>query len=141
MANTKNLDLNNIKIGGKLYKSILIYYIGYLAPNSVKPLYHIINNKNGYIAESNVSKYLTLVPTDESKDKLKKYREIWSKTKDLTISTYNNADNYDEKYMKIKFNSDDENCMTIITVTSVFHEGNKYSPKVFLNDYLYKLAG
>ena len=108
MANTKNLDLNNIKIGGKLYKSILIYYIGYLAPNSVKPLYLIINNKNGYIAESNVSKYLTLVPTDESKDKLKKYREIWSKTKDLTLSTYNNADNYDEKYMKIKFNSDDD---------------------------------
>ena len=80
------LLLYNIKIGGKLYKNILIYYIGYLAPNSVKPLYLIINNKNGYIAESTVSKYLILVPTDESKDNLKKYEEIWSKTKDLTRS-------------------------------------------------------
>ena len=27
-------------------------------------------------------------------------------TRDLTRSKINNADNYDEKYMKIKFNSD-----------------------------------
>ena len=31
-----------------------------------------------------------------------------NKIKDLIKSITNNSDNYDEKYMKIKFNSDDE---------------------------------
>ena len=31
-----------------------------------------------------------------------------SKFKDLIRSITNNSDNYDEKYMKIKFNSDDD---------------------------------
>ena len=29
IINTKNFDLNNIKVDEKLYKNILIYYIGY----------------------------------------------------------------------------------------------------------------
>ena len=31
---------------------ILICYVGYVTPNSVKPLYLIINRKNGYFEES-----------------------------------------------------------------------------------------
>ena len=31
--------------------------------------------------ENNGNMYLTLVPNDESKDKLKKYKEIWRKIK------------------------------------------------------------
>ena len=65
IINFKNLDPNNFKIDKKSYKNILIYYIGYVAPNSLKPLYLIINNTNGYIGESNGNKYLTLLPTDE----------------------------------------------------------------------------
>ena len=38
---------------------------------------------NWYIEESNGDKYLMLVPTDESKGKLKKYYELWSKIKDV----------------------------------------------------------
>ena len=49
-----------------------------------------------------------LVPTNESKEKIKKYEELWSKTRDLIRSVTKNADDYDEKYMKIKFNSDNE---------------------------------
>ena len=49
-----------------------------------------------------------LVPTNESKEKIKKYEELWSKTRDLIRSVTKNADDYDEKHMKIKFNSDDE---------------------------------
>ena len=49
-----------------------------------------------------------LVPTNESKEKIKKYEELWSKTRDLIRSVTKNADDYDEKYMKIKFNSDEE---------------------------------
>ena len=51
---------------------------------------------------------MILVPTDESKDTLKKYKEMWSKVRDLIRSITNNSEDYDEKYMKIKFNSDDD---------------------------------
>ena len=46
-----------------------------------------------------------LVSTDESKDTLKKNEELWKKIRDLVRSITYNSDNYDEKYMKIKFNS------------------------------------
>ena len=58
-----------------------------------------------------------------------------------------NSDDYNEKYMKIKFNSDDElplnkmievPCMVIV-VKAFFHENNKYYPQVFLDECLYKL--
>ena len=49
-----------------------------------------------------------LVPTNESIEKIKKYEEMWSKIRHLIRSMTKNSDDYDEKYMKIKFNSDDE---------------------------------
>ena len=42
---------------------------------SLNPLNLTINKINGYIEESNGNKYLTLIPTDESKDTLKKYEK------------------------------------------------------------------
>ena len=83
IINIKNVGPNNIKINEKLYNDILIYCIGYRTPNSVWPVHPIINNTKGYIEESNENKYLTLIPTDERKDNLKWYLEIWSKIKDL----------------------------------------------------------
>ena len=79
-----------------------------------------------------------LVPTNESKKK-KKYEELWSKIKYLIRSITKNSDDYDEKYMKIKFDSDDELLLNkkieissmIIVIRAVFHENNKYSPQVF----------
>ena len=50
---------------------------------------------NGYFEEIHENKYLTLVPTSESKEKIKR-------------SINKNLDDYGYKYMKIKFNSDDE---------------------------------
>ena len=55
-----------------------------------------------------IMKYLTLVPTNESKEETKKYEELWIKIRDLIRSITKNSDDYDEKYMKIKFNSDNE---------------------------------
>ena len=43
-------------------------------------LYLIFRNVNGYFEEINKSKYLTLVPNDESKEQIK---ELWSKIRDL----------------------------------------------------------
>ena len=50
--------------------------------------------------EINESKHLTLVPTNESKEKIKEYEELRSKIRDLVRSVTKNSDDYDEKYMK-----------------------------------------
>ena len=71
-------------------------------------MYLIFNKVNGYFEDINGNKYLTLVPTNESKEKIKKYGELWIKIRDLIRLITENSDDYDEKYMKIKFNSDDE---------------------------------
>ena len=88
---------------------------------------------------------MKLVLTDESKYILEKYEELWNKIKNFIRSKTNNSDDYDEKYMKIKFNSDDdlplkktlEPCNMIALVRSVFHEDKKYCLQVFLNECLY----
>ena len=85
MSNRKfYFDPNNTKIDERLSKNILIYYIRYVTIkdskyvkiNSVNPLYLIIKKFNGYFEESNKSDYLTLVPTNESKEKIKKYERF-----------------------------------------------------------------
>ena len=67
-------------------------------------------------------------PTVESKEKIKKYEELWSKVKDLLRPIPNNSDGYNDEYIKIKFHSDYDlpiNKMieidnTAVTVTAVF---------------------
>ena len=63
---------------------------------------------NGYFEEINGNEYLTLVPANESKEKIKKYEELWSKIRDLIGSITKISDEYDKKYMKIKFNWDEK---------------------------------
>ena len=41
--------------------------------------------------------------TDEIKDSLKMCKELWNRIKYLIRSITNNLDNYDEKYLKIRF--------------------------------------
>ena len=80
--NIKNFDSNNFKIDEKSHKNILIYYIRYVTIkdskyvkiDSVNPLYLIFNKVNRYSEEINGDKYLTLVPTNENKEKIKK---VW----------------------------------------------------------------
>ena len=52
---------------------------------------------NGNFEDINKNKYLTLAPSNESKEKIKKYEELRSKIKDLIRSVTKNADNYDKK--------------------------------------------
>ena len=49
-----------------------------------------------------------LFPTNEGKDKNEKYEELWSKIQDLIRLITINSDDSEKKYMKTKFNSDDE---------------------------------
>ena len=82
----------------------------YVKIYSVNILNLIFRYMNGYFEEINGNKYLTIVATNESKEKIKKYEELGIKIRDLIRSITKNSDDYDydEKYMKIKFNSDDE---------------------------------
>ena len=152
-VNIEYFDPNNIKIDENSYKNILIYYIGYVAIKeyikmySVNPLYLIFRYVNGYFKKNNGNKYLTLVPTNESKENTKKYEVLFIKTRSLIRSITKNSDDYDEKYMEIKFNSDDEFILNktievpkiAIVVRAVFHENNKYYPQVSLDECLYKI--
>ena len=55
------------------------------------------------------------------------------------------SDDYDEKYMTIKFNSDDELILDKaieipgmkIVVRAIFYENNKYYQQIFLDEYMY----
>ena len=148
IINVKSFDPNKIKIDEKLYKNILTSYIGYVTikdskyvkTDSVNYLYLIINKVNGYFEEINGNKYLTLVPTNESKEIIKKYEELWSKIRNLIWSITKKSDDDNEKYMKIKFNSVDDLPLNktieihyvIIVARAVFNENKKYYPQVFL---------
>ena len=48
----------------------------YVKIDSVNPVYHIINKVNEHFEGINKSKYLMLVPTNESKGKIEKYEEL-----------------------------------------------------------------
>ena len=69
---------------------------------------------------------------------------MWTKIRDLIRLANKNSNDYDEKYMKIKFNWDDELPLNktieiptkTIIVRAVFHEYKKYYPQVFLDECL-----
>ena len=79
--------------------------------------------------------------------KAKKCEEMWSKIIDFTRSITKDSDDLDEKYMKIKFDWDDDlpvNKMieihdVTIVVRAVFHEDKKSYPQAFLDECLYKI--
>ena len=52
----------------------------YVKINSGNPLYLIFNKLNGYFEETNGNKYLTLVPTNENKKKLKNIKNYGLKS-------------------------------------------------------------
>ena len=55
----------------------------YVKINSVNPLCLIFIKVNGYFEETNGNKYLTPIPANESKEKIKKYEELWIKLREI----------------------------------------------------------
>ena len=115
---------------------------------SVNPLYLIIAHANGYIEEKGVNKYLIFDSTDENKELLKKYSDVWNGIKDKIKEVSSGLCDYEKDYMKIKFNADDDlplnkplkfHNMTIV-IRSVFEEDGKLYSQVFLDDTLYELS-
>ena len=58
----------------------------YVEFNIVNHLYFIFSKVNGYFEEVNRNKYLIIVSTNESKERITRYEEVWSKIRDLTRS-------------------------------------------------------
>ena len=113
----KDFDARLLKIDKKSYKNIGIYNIGYITIKkiddceniySVNPLYLLVNHANGYIEEKGVNKYLIFDSTDENKELLKKYNDIWNGIKNKIEEVSNGECDYEKDYMKIKFNSNDD---------------------------------
>ena len=108
----------------------------------------LVNHANGYIEEKGVNKYLIFDSTDENKELLKKYNDVWNGIKSKIKEISSGECDYEKYYMKIKFNSDDDlplikslkfHAMTIV-IRSVFEEDGKLYPQVFLDDGLYELT-
>ena len=87
MINIKKFHSNLLKIDKKLQKDIGIYNIGYITViklydceniYSINPLYLIITHASGYIEEKGVNEYLVLDSTDENKELLKKYNDVFN---------------------------------------------------------------
>ena len=113
----ENFDVRLLRIDKKSYKDIGIYNIGYITKkkiddciniNSVNPLYLNITHSNGYIEEKGANKYLVFDSTDENKELLKKYNDVFNGIRNKIKEINSNKCDYEKDYMKIKFNSDDD---------------------------------
>ena len=83
----KTFDSKNLKLDKKTYKDLDIYNIGYVTKkkigdcydgNGVNHLYLRINNASGCIEEKDSNKYLIFDSTDENKDLLKRYNDVFN---------------------------------------------------------------
>ena len=109
----------------------------------------LVNYSSGYTEEKYGNKYFIFDDSvNENKGLLKKYADVWDGIKyEIKTITCGKENDYEKDYMKIKFNSDDDlplnkplkfHAMTII-IRSVFEEGGKLYPQVFLDDCFYGL--
>ena len=85
----------------------MIKYLKHVNTYIVNALYLIFNKVKGCFEEIKGNTYLTLVPTNKSKE-TKKYEELGSNIRELIRLIIKNSDDHDEKYIKIKCNSDDK---------------------------------
>ena len=75
--------------------------------NSVNPLYLMINRIKGHFEEKDGDKYLIITP--KNGDTIQKYQEVFDRLKEIIkkINDYSQPIKYDDNYMKIDFNTDD----------------------------------
>ena len=99
-------------------------------------MYLGITHVNGYIEEKGMNKYLVFDSTDENKELLKKYNDVFNGIRDKTKEINSIECDYEKDYMKIKFNLDDDLpldkllkfCLMTITIRYIFEEDGKLYP-------------
>ena len=74
----------------------------------MNPLYLNITHASGHIEEKSMNKYLVFDSTDENKELIKKYNNVFNGITDKIKEINSDEYDYEKDYMKIKFNSDDE---------------------------------
>ena len=108
----KSFESKLLKIDKKSYKNIGIYNIVYITIkkvddyeniSSVNPLYLIIAHANGYIEQKGVNKYLIFDSSDENKELLKKYNDVWNGIKNKIEEVNSGKCDYKKDYMNRKF--------------------------------------
>ena len=111
-------------------------------------MYLFLNHTNRCIEEKNENKYLIFDSTDENKELLKKYSDVWNRIKNKIEAISSGKCDYEKDFMKIKLNSDDDlplnkpvkfHAINII-IRSVFQEDSKLYQQVFLDDASYEYA-
>ena len=130
-----------------------VYYIGYITKkpqwnvNRVNPLYLMIKRIKRHFEKVDGDKYLII--SSENSNIMQKCQEVFDGIKEITktINDYGQPIKYDDNYMKIKFNTDDNiplnkfiylSTITII-IRSVTKKDDKYYPQLFLDDCLYEV--
>ena len=107
----------------------------------------MINTVKGHFEEIHGDKYLII--SSENGDIMQKYQEVFNEIKEIIkkINDYGQPIKYDDNYMKIKFNTDDNiplnkiiyfPTITII-IRSATKKDDKYYPQLFLDDCLYEV--
>ena len=160
LINIKNLNNNNkLKLDKKCVLGNDVYYIEYITKKpqcnvySVNLVYLIINKIKGHFEEVDGDKYLII--SSENGNIMQKYQEDFDgiKIKNIIqkiikkINDYGQLIKYDENYMKIKFNTDDNIPLNkiiyfptiIIIIRSITKKDDKYYPQLFLDDCLYEV--
>ena len=112
----------------------------------MNPLYLLIDHASEYIEEKNGDRYLMVDSTDENKEVIEKYNDVWNGIRDKIKEISGSECDYEKDYIEIKFNSDDNlplkkplklHLMTII-IRYVFSEGGEFYPQLFLDYFLYE---
>ena len=113
LINIKNFNNNKLKLDKKGVLGNDVCYIGCITKkpqwnvNIVNPLYLMINRIKGHFEEVDGDKYL--ITSSENGDIMQKYQEVFDGIKEFIekINYYGQSIKYDDNYMKIKFNTDD----------------------------------
>ena len=105
------------------------------------------DNARGYIKEDWTDKRLIFDSTDENKELLKRYNDVFNGIIDKIKKIDDVWLEYTKDYTKIKFNSDDNLPLNkplkfyqmTITIRCVISEDNKLYLQIFLEEALYSL--
>ena len=154
LIDIRNFDPNLLRLDKIESANGNIYSVNYVRKNPVEhldPIYLFVKELYGFITQENsYSKYLNILLVDANEDFLTMYKEIWVAIKEEIKKIYNGVDGeYDKDYMKIKFDSDDDDDLPlnkimkfrtlIIVIRHVFERNGKYYPQIFLNGCLYEI--
>ena len=151
------MAIRQLNIEGRTYYSyniiLTIYYIGYITKkpqwnvNNANPLYLMINKIRGHFEEVDGDE----CPIISSKygDIMQKYQDVFDGIKEIInkINDYSYPIKYDDNYMKIKFNTNENILLNkiiyfptiTIKIRSVTQKDGKYYPQLFLDDCLYEV--